>query len=137
MRAPTICCLAFGAGLFASGAQAETTLDVVYAFPNNYKKVQEEIASRFEMANPGIKIKYRNPATNYDTALAQVLRESIIGETPDVFFTGGNYLRVLADWRFAAFGALLIGMLLVRRQGLIDRALLRLSFLRPTAGAQR
>jgi branched-chain amino acid transport system permease protein len=48
-----------------------------------------------------------------------------------------EYLRVLADWRFAAFGALLIGMLLVRRQGLIDRALLRLSFLRPTAGAQR
>jgi len=47
-----------------------------------------------------------------------------------------EYLRVLADWRFAAFGALLIGMLLVRRQGLIDRALLRLSFLRRTAGAR-
>lgn len=101
MRAPTICCLAFGAGLFAGGAQADTTLDVVYAFPNNYKKVQEEIASRFETANPGIKIKYRSPATNYDTALAQVLRESIIGETPDVFFTGGNYMRVLADQKLA------------------------------------
>lgn len=37
-----------------------------------------------------------------------------------------EYLRVLADWRFAAFGALLIGMLLVRRQGLLDRALFRL-----------
>jgi branched-chain amino acid transport system permease protein len=36
-----------------------------------------------------------------------------------------EYLRFLADWRFAAFGALLIGMLLVRRQGLLDRALLR------------
>ena len=33
-----------------------------------------------------------------------------------------EYLRFLADWRFAAFGALLIGMLLVRRQGLLDRA---------------
>jgi branched-chain amino acid transport system permease protein len=36
-----------------------------------------------------------------------------------------EYLRFLADWRFAAFGALLIGMLLVRRQGLLDRELFR------------
>ena len=35
-----------------------------------------------------------------------------------------EYLRFLAEWRFAAFGALLIVMLLVRRQGLLDRALL-------------
>lgn len=44
-----------------------------------------------------------------------------------------EYLRFLADWRFAAFGALLIGMLLVRRQGLLDRALLRFVLLRPPA----
>jgi len=37
-----------------------------------------------------------------------------------------EYLRFLADWRFAAFGALLIAMLLVRRQGLLDRSLFRL-----------
>ena len=34
-------------------------------------------------------------------------------------------LRFLADWRLAAFGALLIIVLLVRRQGILDRALLR------------
>jgi branched-chain amino acid transport system permease protein len=34
-------------------------------------------------------------------------------------------LRVLADWRLAAFGALLIVVLLVRRQGIVDRALFR------------
>ena len=39
-----------------------------------------------------------------------------------------EYLRFLADWRFAAFGALLIAMLLVRRQGLLDRALLRFAW---------
>lgn len=33
-------------------------------------------------------------------------------------------LRVLADWRLAAFGVLLIGILLVRRQGILDRSLL-------------
>jgi branched-chain amino acid transport system permease protein len=44
-----------------------------------------------------------------------------------------EYLRFLADWRFAAFGVLLIGMLLVRRQGLLDRALLRFSLRRSKA----
>jgi branched-chain amino acid transport system permease protein len=34
-------------------------------------------------------------------------------------------LRFLADWRLAAFGVLLIVVLLVRRQGILDRALLR------------
>src|SRR3954447_24601255 len=34
-----------------------------------------------------------------------------------------EYLRVLAEWRFAAFGGLLIAMLLVRRQGILDRSL--------------
>ena len=34
-----------------------------------------------------------------------------------------EYLRFLAEWRFAMFGALLIAMLLVRRQGLLDSSL--------------
>lgn len=34
-------------------------------------------------------------------------------------------LRPIADWRLAGFGALLILVLLVRRQGILDRALLR------------
>jgi branched-chain amino acid transport system permease protein len=34
-----------------------------------------------------------------------------------------EYLRFLAEWRFAMFGALLIAILLVRRQGLLDRSL--------------
>jgi branched-chain amino acid transport system permease protein len=43
-------------------------------------------------------------------------------------------LRFLADWRLAAFGVLLILVLLVRRQGILDRALLRtLTFRRRTA----
>jgi branched-chain amino acid transport system permease protein len=35
-----------------------------------------------------------------------------------------EWLRALADWRLAAFGALLIIMLLTRRQGILDRPLL-------------
>jgi branched-chain amino acid transport system permease protein len=39
-------------------------------------------------------------------------------------------LRALADWRLAAFGALLILVLLVRRQGILDRSLFRITTLR-------
>jgi branched-chain amino acid transport system permease protein len=39
-------------------------------------------------------------------------------------------LRALADWRLAAFGALLILVLLVRRQGILDRSLFRVTTLR-------
>jgi branched-chain amino acid transport system permease protein len=38
-----------------------------------------------------------------------------------------EYLRFLAEWRFAVFGALLIAMLLVRRQGILDRSLFSIS----------
>jgi branched-chain amino acid transport system permease protein len=41
-----------------------------------------------------------------------------------------EYLRFLADWRLAAFGVLLIGMLLVRRQGILDRSLFNVLALR-------
>ncbi|MEP9380009.1 branched-chain amino acid ABC transporter permease [Aquabacter sp. CN5-332] len=39
-------------------------------------------------------------------------------------------LRFLADWRLAAFGTLLILVLLVRRQGILDRGLFRMLTLR-------
>jgi branched-chain amino acid transport system permease protein len=42
-------------------------------------------------------------------------------------------LRFLSDWRLAAFGALLIVMLLIRRQGIVDRNLFRLFTLRRQA----
>jgi branched-chain amino acid transport system permease protein len=45
-----------------------------------------------------------------------------------------EFLRPIADWRFAAFGALLVLVLLVRRQGILDRTLIRrLTFQRAAA----
>ncbi|MCZ7659029.1 MAG: branched-chain amino acid ABC transporter permease [Xanthobacteraceae bacterium] len=45
-----------------------------------------------------------------------------------------EWLRVVADWRLAAFGAFLILVLLTRRQGILDRPLLaRLAFRRSAA----
>jgi branched-chain amino acid transport system permease protein len=48
---------------------------------------------------------------------------SLVGSMLLVFLP--EALRGLADWRLAAFGALLVLVLLVRRQGILDRALLR------------
>ncbi|AMN41252.1 branched-chain amino acid ABC transporter permease [Rhodoplanes sp. Z2-YC6860] len=45
-----------------------------------------------------------------------------------------EWLRFLVDWRLAAFGVLLILVLLTRRQGILDRALIaRLTFRRSAA----
>ena len=49
---------------------------------------------------------------------------SLIGSTLLVFLP--EMLRGLADWRLAAFGGLLVVVLLVRRQGILDRNLIRL-----------
>jgi branched-chain amino acid transport system permease protein len=57
---------------------------------------------------------------------------SLIGALLLVFLP--EFLRPIADWRFAAFGALLVLVLLVRRQGILDRALIRrLTFRRAAA----
>ncbi len=49
---------------------------------------------------------------------------SLVGATLLVLLP--EQLRGLADWRLAAFGALLIIALLIRRQGILDRAVFRL-----------
>jgi branched-chain amino acid transport system permease protein len=57
---------------------------------------------------------------------------SLIGALLLVFLP--EFLRPIADWRLAAFGALLVLVLLVRRQGILDRALIRsLTFRRAAA----
>jgi branched-chain amino acid transport system permease protein len=44
-----------------------------------------------------------------------------------------EWLRFLADWRLAAFGGLLVLVLLTRRQGILDRALIARLMLRRSA----
>jgi branched-chain amino acid transport system permease protein len=56
---------------------------------------------------------------------------SLIGALLLVFLP--EFLRPIADWRLAAFGALLVLVLLVRRQGILDRALIRKLTFRRTA----
>ncbi|MBS0536593.1 MAG: branched-chain amino acid ABC transporter permease [Proteobacteria bacterium] len=68
-----------------------------------------------------------------DFVLAVILGGSTVG--PGALIGAGllvllpEWLRVLADWRLAAFGVLLVLVLLTRRQGILDKPLLnRLTF---------
>jgi branched-chain amino acid transport system permease protein len=73
-----------------------------------------------------------------DFVLAVILGGSTVG--PGALIGAGllvflpEWLRFLADWRLAAFGILLILVLLTRRQGILDRPLLaRLTFRKASA----
>jgi len=63
-----------------------------------------------------------------DFVLAVILGGSTIGLGPlagaALLVLLPEWLRFVADWRLAAFGALLILVLLTRRQGIVDRPLL-------------
>lgn len=82
-------------------AKAETTLSVLYAVPSNFSALQEEIAKQFMAKHPDIKIVFRSPAQNYESGVQQILRASLVGDTPDVAFIGLNQLRVLVDRKLA------------------------------------
>jgi branched-chain amino acid transport system permease protein len=73
-----------------------------------------------------------------DFVLAVILGGSTVGvgalAGAGVLVLLPEWLRFIADWRLAAFGALLIIVLLTRRQGLLDRPLLALLTFR-SAGA--
>jgi multiple sugar transport system substrate-binding protein len=84
-----------------SPATAQTTINVLYAVPSNFKKLQEDIAARFAKERPDIKIVFWNPAATYEEGVQQVLRGNISGEIPDVVFTGLNQIRVFVDRNLA------------------------------------
>jgi|SRR5450631_1119493 multiple sugar transport system substrate-binding protein len=72
-------------------------LTVAHSHPSLFKSVHEDIAKRFMAQNPDITIKLRATAENYETLTQDLLRDSISGSMPDVFFQGFDRLRVFAD----------------------------------------
>lgn len=83
------------ASLMASATTTELVVD--YPYPGIFKNLQEELASRFNKANPDISIKFSAPATDYEQANQRVLLQSVTGQTPDITFQGLNRQRVLID----------------------------------------
>ncbi|MER8588954.1 ABC transporter substrate-binding protein [Mesorhizobium sp. M1338] len=75
-------------------AQAETNLDVYYAWPE-HEVIHKPIADRFMADHPDIKINFRAAAPSYDEAVQTLIRQSMAGQLPDVHFVGFNVLRPL------------------------------------------
>ncbi|UCI31747.1 extracellular solute-binding protein [Mesorhizobium sp. B4-1-4] len=80
---------------WSTSALAETSINVLYAFPSQFKELQEKLATEFHRQHPDINITFRPPAQTYDDGTAEVLRSSIVNDAPDVYFNGLNQLRVL------------------------------------------
>jgi multiple sugar transport system substrate-binding protein len=89
--------LALLAAFAARPAQAEVTLDVLYTTPGTFNALQQELAKRFTEAHPDIKVKFRNPAAEYEEGAQQILRDQITGHLPDVAFNGINQIGLFVD----------------------------------------
>ena len=85
------------AASLASGALAETTLNVHYPMPGFFKDVMDKISKKFMEENPDIKINFVSPSPTYEEGLQLILRQAGTAEMPDVTFVGLNRLRVVAE----------------------------------------
>lgn len=79
-------------------AQRNVTLTVLYTDPHIMKDVHEALATRFEAANPGVRV-HLDVAANYTEAMQRVLRESLTGNLPDLAFHGHNNVAPLVQRR--------------------------------------
>jgi multiple sugar transport system substrate-binding protein len=78
-----------------ASAQAQVTLDVLYAFPS-FARFHEPVAADFMRANPGIAINFRAPAPSYDDGHQTMVRQAMTNQLPDVFYSGFHLLPELA-----------------------------------------
>ena len=76
---------------------AQTEISVLYAFPDLFRPVMEDLGKQFMEKNPDIKINWRAPAAEYEQVLQTALRESVAGTQPDVTMQGLNNIRALSD----------------------------------------
>ena len=92
---------AFATWPLVGTAGAQTEIVVQYAIPDLFKEVHEEVAKQFMAANPTIKVRFLQPAKEYEDATQQVLRNAVTGQLPDVTYQGLNRQRILADRNIA------------------------------------
>lgn len=88
-------------GFAAGQAAAKDVLDVLYPYPSLFKGMHEDMTARFMEANPGIEVRFRAPAEDYEDATQQVLRGAVAGKMPDVAFHGLNRARIFVDRNLA------------------------------------
>ncbi|WP_246339822.1 ABC transporter substrate-binding protein [Ancylobacter tetraedralis] len=83
--------------LWAAPSQgADVTLDIAYAVPH-HRQMYDQSTALFEAAYPSIKLRYLNPAADYDALAQDALRQGMIGTLPDVMFHGYARVKLMAE----------------------------------------
>lgn len=80
---------------FGTAQAADVEVRLHYAHPNLWKTIQENIATAFMAAYPGIKVKLDAPAKTYADGAQQLLRDAVANQLPDIAFVGLNRWRIL------------------------------------------
>ncbi len=81
---------------FSTEARAQTTLEVMHAWPG-HARFHEPLAEAFMAANPDVTVEFRVPPPNYQEAHLAVIRAGIVGDLPDVYFAGFSVLRPMVE----------------------------------------
>ena len=93
----TVAAGALGLLSVANHAVADTITLEVTATPSIFTTMFEGFAEAFEAANPDIRIELDTSQRDQSDMIQALLRQSLIGDVPDVSFQGYNYLRLLVD----------------------------------------
>ena len=95
-RRPMAIAASLVAMCFAAPAAAQDlTLRITY-FPPYYAELYASIAERFEETHPHITLDFVGGATSYNELMQQTLRNSIVGDVPDLSHQGLPQVPILA-----------------------------------------
>src|SRR5262249_54839601 len=78
-------------------AQSATEVKVLYATPDLFKALHEQIAAEFMKLHPEIKITFLAPQPQYEEVAQATLRAAVTNTLPDVVYHGLNRQRVFFD----------------------------------------
>ena len=93
-----VCRSALALMLSISCASADKlNLSVAFPLPSEMRPMHEEIARRFMEQNRTVAITFQSPAATYDELVQRMMREALVGQTPDVAFHAYNRVQLLVE----------------------------------------
>ncbi|HEY4251198.1 MAG TPA: ABC transporter substrate-binding protein [Roseomonas sp.] len=81
----------------ARAQSREVELSVQYGNASTVRELMERVAAAFMQQNPGIRVSFRAPETDYEAILQRNLRDAITHNLPDIAFHGLNRQRTLVE----------------------------------------
>lgn len=84
---------------FATAAYAQERVELVvqYTQPQIFDGVFEKLKANFEAEHPNVTIDYRGVLPDYGAGIQALLRESLIGDMPDVTYVGISHILTVAN----------------------------------------